>query len=287
MELRNLFRRAFPRVLYKYFPPERVDVLQNGRLRFTQPVVFNDPFECSPAFLDFAPEKMMDRVSRVEAARMGMPEEERQRIFDSVYGPAGSRRRGQQVVAMLMAALGRGVGILSLTERPDNLLMWAHYAKSHEGFVIGFKTADSFLSRPGAHPNAANHLRKVLYSKRRVKLKFLTSLGLVEMYFTKSLEWQYEREWRMFTVLAEEDTKGVLEMCAKSIAQSGAIVGLPPCPVRLFDFPASCVENVTIGCRATDHTCNAIASIIGAKYPHAETLKAKISATEFKLVCAR
>jgi len=287
MDLRNLFRRQFPRVLYKYFPPERVDVIQNGRLRFTQPVVFNDPFESSPAFLELAPKQMMDRASRIEAARIGMPEEERKRFFDSVYSPTGSARKGPQAGAAILEVLGRGVGTLSLTEKPDNLLMWAHYAKSHEGFVIGFKTADPFLSRPGARANAANNLRKVRYSKRRGKLKFLTSLGLEEMYFTKSLEWEYEQEWRMFTPLAEEDTKDILETALKSIAQSGAIAGLPPCPVRLFDFPPSCLHNVIVGCRATDQTRSAITAMIAAKYPHAEILKAKISATEFKLVYER
>ncbi|WP_103027173.1 DUF2971 domain-containing protein [Salinibacter altiplanensis] len=35
-------------LIYKYSPPERVDVLQNGLIRFTQPSSFNDPFETLP-----------------------------------------------------------------------------------------------------------------------------------------------------------------------------------------------------------------------------------------------
>ena len=35
-------------VLYKYVSPERIEVLLNKRLRFTQACALNDPFEFSP-----------------------------------------------------------------------------------------------------------------------------------------------------------------------------------------------------------------------------------------------
>ncbi len=212
MELRNLFRRKRPPVLYKYFPPERIDVLQNGQLRFTQTLLFNDPFESSPSFSELAPKTLMQRVSKIEAARTGMPEEERQRILAFIYAEPENRTRLLLVGRLLIEALARGVGILSLTESADSFLMWAHYAKSHEGFVIGFKTTDPFFSRSGARRDAVHDFRKVRYSKRRPKLKFLTSLDLAEMYFTKSSEWKYEEEWRMSTILPEDDFRSVLEV---------------------------------------------------------------------------
>lgn len=287
MELRNLFRRKRPPVLYKYFPPKRIDVLQNGQLRFTQTLLFNDPFESSPSFSELAPKTLMERVSKIEAARTGMPEEERQRILAFIYADPENRTRVSLVGQLLIEALARGVGILSLTESADSFLMWAHYAKSHEGFVIGFKTTDSFSSRSGARRDAVHDLRKVRYSKRRPKLKFLTSLDLAEMYFTKSSEWKYEEEWRMSKILPEDDFSSVLEVGLKSIAESTTIAGLPPCPIDLFDFPASCVHTVIVGCRAIEQTQNAIAAIVAAKYPHAEILKATTSATNFQLIFER
>src|SRR5882762_64340 len=35
-------------ILYKYLQPERLDVLSNKTIRFTQPGGFNDPFEFRP-----------------------------------------------------------------------------------------------------------------------------------------------------------------------------------------------------------------------------------------------
>ena len=32
-------------ILYKYLPPQRIDMLQQGLIAFTPPTLFNDPFE--------------------------------------------------------------------------------------------------------------------------------------------------------------------------------------------------------------------------------------------------
>src|SRR5687767_10762020 len=37
-------------ILYKYAPPERVDILENQRVRLTQPGDLNDPVEVQPRF---------------------------------------------------------------------------------------------------------------------------------------------------------------------------------------------------------------------------------------------
>jgi len=280
--LGNLFRAKPPSILYKYCSPERIDVLKNGCLRFSQPPVFNDPFESSPAFLNLADRKTMERASKIEGARTGMPEEYRQHMLDGLFSESGDQAR-KAVAGLLLEILGRGVGVLSLTAKPDNLLMWAHYAKSHEGFVIGFKTNDPFLSRPGARRDAANDLRRVIYSAQRPKPQFLANVGLIEMYFTKSKNWEYEEEWRMFTSLPEEDSRDAIIASVANIAQFGSPGSSQPYPVRLFDFPAACVERIIVGCRATDETQNTISEIAAAKYPHAKLLKAVISPTDFKL----
>ncbi len=279
-----MFRPKPPSVLYKYFPPERIDVLQNGKLRFTQPLVFNDPFESLPAFSRLAPKKEMERASKIEAARTGVPEEDRQRIFDFIFAESGGRELEPFEAHLLLGTLARGVGVLSLTEKADNLLMWAHYSRCHEGFVVGFRTRDPFLSRPDARRDAVHDLRKVRYTTRRPKLRYLTKLGLVETYFTKSTEWEYEQEWRMYTVLPEEDTRDALVNGLRSIVETGTVGEQLACPLRLFDFPASCVDRIIVGCRASDQTRADIVAIVNAKYPSAKIIRAETDASEFRLV---
>jgi hypothetical protein len=52
--------------LYKYVPSERLDVLRNLRIRFTQPSAQNDPFEFRP---------LVDRFRRPSEARQRLSEE--------------------------------------------------------------------------------------------------------------------------------------------------------------------------------------------------------------------
>jgi len=37
-------------ILYKYVPAERIDILENESIRYTQPRLLNDPFEMTPHF---------------------------------------------------------------------------------------------------------------------------------------------------------------------------------------------------------------------------------------------
>jgi hypothetical protein len=47
-----------PPILYKYVRPERIDILLNKRIRFTQPCFLNDPFEFAPGFPEDEPENI-------------------------------------------------------------------------------------------------------------------------------------------------------------------------------------------------------------------------------------
>jgi hypothetical protein len=41
----------------------------------------------------------------------------------------------------------KALGILCLTETPDNHLMWVHYAAGHAGFVVGFRTTAAYAPK--------------------------------------------------------------------------------------------------------------------------------------------
>ncbi len=97
-------------ILYKYLTPERIDVLKNRKIRYTQPAAFNDPFESA-----LGQREMVDRSIVM-------------RYQDFMHA--------------------RIVGILSLTKKRENLVMWAHYALSHQGFVIAFDSQNAFFSSP-------------------------------------------------------------------------------------------------------------------------------------------
>ena len=48
-----------------------------------------------------------------------------------------------------------------MTENPDNLLMWAHYARNHTGLCIEFDTSEDFL--------LATELYQVRYNENNLR----------------------------------------------------------------------------------------------------------------------
>jgi hypothetical protein len=98
-----------PEILYKYFPPERVDVLEGMSLRFSRPSEFNDTFDTHY----LVPNTQIPKAATARA-----------------------RLRNQ-------------IGIFCLTECPNDHLMWVHYAWNHTGFVLGFDTNASFFREKG------------------------------------------------------------------------------------------------------------------------------------------
>src|SRR5712692_1074213 len=238
--------------LYKYVTADRIDILRNGLIRFTQPTAFADPFECKPfiesitAGLDPSelsqlckptpPDKRKEIKERLAAMKseelartlgIRIPPEDAQKInqvlqkvTDGLLDTLSSRhslRQGLEsddAVAFhrktLPISLSAQIGILSLTERPDNILMWSHYADHHMGFVIEFDEEHPFFKSTSGATNSKTPvvLQKVQYSMGRPERPCINLKDFVEgssWYLVKSEEWEYEQEWRMIRPLEHAD----------------------------------------------------------------------------------
>jgi hypothetical protein len=53
-------------VVYKYVTPERVDILRNSSIRFTQPIALNDPFEFLRGWVHLGSKCLRRHSQRVE-----------------------------------------------------------------------------------------------------------------------------------------------------------------------------------------------------------------------------
>jgi len=284
MRLHRVLGPKPPAILYKYFPPERIDVLETGKIRFTQPCLFNDPFESAPAYLELFRPREFERTLRAQAMQTSMPEETRLAVSRYLNAGPSAEALKRLCASLLIDLMGRCMGILSLTEKNDNLLMWAHYAQCHEGFVVGVTTADPFFSQTGEEKHVPNYLGKVRYSRKRPRLKYLTEFGLAEVYFTKSQQWVYEQEWRVFRPTVAGDAAKVWESVLTWLSEPDHLPTLPDYPVRLYGFPSSSVSRVILGCRASEETSKAIAAVVKARYPGAKLLKAQRDTSKFRLM---
>ncbi len=95
-------------------------------------------------------------------------------------------------------------GILSLTESPDNLVLWAHYAGGASGLCIGFDESSAVFQHSRHADAGLEGIHKVRYSITRATFGAdPNEKHLGEIVLTKSIDWQYERELRCIRELAE------------------------------------------------------------------------------------
>ena len=249
--------------LFKYLPPDRIDVLKSLRIRFTQPIAFNDPFESRPHIVyDISKEDMRD-VMKIEMERINMSEDQRE-YFRHLHETGEFETRWPEALSPLVEIMASTTLALSLSEKPDSLLMWAHYTKSHEGFIIGFDSGHSFFKGKG---RGIFRLLKVLYSNKRPNVG-LSKLSLIDTYFTKSTDWEYEQEWRLFA----------------DVNDASEILGPAKLPICLFDIPADAISEVILGSRSNNCFKNEVSDILGCKnLRHVKLKQAEIDEFEYKL----
>ncbi|HSU56298.1 MAG TPA: DUF2971 domain-containing protein, partial [Candidatus Dormibacteraeota bacterium] len=137
------------------------------------------------------------------------------------------------------------IGILSLSATEKNLLMWAHYTSAHEGFLIEFDPSNSFFQSPNKTPALDfGMITEVTYSKIRLSV----DLGEpnTAILTTKSDEWAYEGEWRIFQHVDDCDKLVKLEHDA----------------VHLFKLPPKSLRRMVVGVRMPKNKRDAIISAV-------------------------
>jgi len=276
-------------ILYKYVRPERIDILRECIIRFTPPMRFNDPLEFEPSITQLVTsDQMLQMASSVSdedlmiAFEKEMPEELKGMVNFEMVKPLlrahlpqaaqllmqGMPNLTSSARAAMVKIMNEQVGVLALSEVNNSLLMWAHYSYSHEGFVIGFNSESSWFDMKRSSHDELRHLRKVVYSSNRPSGPLLTFNG-VDLFLTKSFEWEYEQEWRIMRELEDAD----------QVVTNGNDI------IHLFNFPNEIITEIIIGCRATDKLQNEIRQLTESSGPlnHVRILKAEVNDIEFKL----
>jgi hypothetical protein len=181
---------AVPPILYKYLQPDRLDVLANCRVRFSQRRVFEDDHELQPDYAKFGTSSEIWRFVISKGLRLDPAIPPNILVELIAMNPNHQQRAIQAAVSNIKSL--RVMGIFCLTEVADCDRMWNEYA-GEGGFVIGFDTThESFnaLRLPGL-------FGRVSYSDAA----FETFLGMMETeplapLFRKRMKYSFEREWR-------------------------------------------------------------------------------------------
>jgi hypothetical protein len=138
------------------------------------------------------------------------------------------------------------------------MVMWAHYAEQHQGLVFRFKSVPELDSAWGI----ARPVQYLANMPRLLDNDFLADMmsGRISMevkaiidrlIYTKSSEWAYEREWRIFSGAGRN--------------QSASYEDLRFSPYEL--------DAVIVGNRMLDDDRAAFSALTRRLYPHAQILQ--------------
>ncbi len=243
-----------PARLFKYLAPSRIGVLSDRLVRYTPLGAFNDPFEGRPEIKGLASQE--DALSsfaaavpgELEAAYNSLPVEIRASFplqqWMQFATPLMQQEQGKflamlgavskQLIPRIPGKFDEVLGVLSLCEVPDSLLMWAHYGVSHTGFVLELDPAHPYFNARRTDQDEFGHLRQVLYRDTRPSAN-LIDLDGPEIFLVKSKEWSYELEWRILRPL--KDAQDIVNVNGEDI--------------HLFQLPADSIKTVILGARAS------------------------------------
>lgn len=274
--------------LFKYLHSERTDVLANGTIRFSSPKVLNDPFELKPYISALAPssyiqsgfDQLLPKILEEEYEKL--PITIRAKVPFSDYlrfakerlplAKAGMAKLIDMTLPMIRGVVSQKfeelMGILCLTESPTNLLMWAHYADSHQGFVIEFDPESPFFDQRIDPDDELRHIRKVIYCDERPSV-MLSEIEDFLPFLTKGNDWSYECEWRMILPLTN----------------ASQVIGSGSTGLHLFEFPKSAIRSVIFGCRMTDSKKAEIRRILydNNEYSHIRCVETKIDEKHYRV----
>jgi hypothetical protein len=163
-------------VLYKYrslsgnSQNHTFRIIAHGKLFYASPRDFNDPFDC----------QFSVTMREAPLSEKGISKKDELKSFAEQW---------------LRDETNQDTAILSLSEVNNDILMWSHYADCHTGICLQLKIPKS------------NKLYKVQYSQTRPQFFFADAReqdrddarfrdAIIGTLTTKSLHWEYEREWR-------------------------------------------------------------------------------------------
>ncbi len=273
-----------PPRLFKYVGQRGVKILQTKTLRFTRPSLLNDPFEARP-FLetmggeaDWLPIVKAKIPVVLDETLSSLPAQVRQILSrDALLQQMHAQEPvvleimkhvTAQSLPIMTADFYKNadamLGILSLTERPNDLLMWSHYGDFHRGMVLEFDASHAFFNRRRGPDDEFYHLRQVVYSRRRPKVNLLCT-EFAELFLTKSLAWEYEAEWRMMSPI--QDCKEVSPM------------------MHVQNFPPECLRTVIFGANSSREFRDEVRKTIDhdPEFSHVHLLFAKLQSQEYAL----
>lgn len=271
-------------------------ILETCKLRWSSPLLFNDPFDHQLEIIFGFDKQEFQHTFLNELERLIFEPDD---IYIDPHNPLGyflnlmrknrnklSREElkresqtaiitGFENVKKYLDEINHGIiqqlkstRVLCVTENHTNVVMWSHYADSHRGVVFKLNCINEI-------DNNLLVARKIDYTD---KLPIIASLddfiknltgqkaldlstSMLNLPYTKSLDWSYEKEWRLS--ILEYDSKGDLY---NEYQENPLVFGA-----------------IYLGCNMLQENEKKIIKLLNGQFNHVEVFKAHKSNINFEL----
>jgi len=207
----------FPESFFKYrrLSEKTIETLEDNYIWLAEISSLNDPFECSIQFDNdeclreyYASKKFITNFNSITGQDLTKQEIEilttDEKPYERFIEICGKRKIQLQLTAKqqidkiqqrwkeIIDESTQNLRICSFSTVKYSLLLWSHYSLDHKGICLEYNFQNHELVRPFIQP--------VLYSDKVHKIgKFedYTTMQMIGSSLIKSIDWKYEREWRL------------------------------------------------------------------------------------------
>lgn len=270
-------------------------VLERSAVRYSSPLIFNDPFDIQsglhfPFDIDVLHEKVMQRMKELVTADQ-RPQVDEEDDWGKAIIIAWENRARRDLPEFFLRPLLQDLcdriadyqsqcqhlwgsiflprlRVFSVSEDPDNVIMWSHYAQNHAGAVFAFKVLieeDNALR--AAEPVIYRNEPPVFFSEQEWIGFILGAKPLdpkpffLEYAYVKSDHWAYEKEWWVWTLEARVGQELFTD----------------------YELLPEELEAVYLGCKMEADQKAAITRLITQKYPGTQIFQARRPVEEYRL----
>ena len=250
-----------PKLLFKYRDISNelhLETLTELTIFLSSAHKFNDPFDCKIPleYLQLATDEELRRNFARKLIMMHGNEKEKNNLEEGVEKFMAKKHLTNKEELLQLEENDKkklnDFGIYSVSAISNNLLLWSHYANSHKGICIGFNAKKLYDNCK------FDSLGPVTYFDKYPNMSVLRDnedLYYNQLY-NKSLDWYYEKEFRYVKINAAS-TK--------------------------LKFNPDIVEEIYIGCMASEESINTIKQLREKKYSAARLFICKKSRNGYYL----
>lgn len=246
-------KRNIPAKLYKYGSNNNLqylrEVLLDNKIYCSSPFDFNDPFDCRPKLIVGKTQKeLRDAKKVIEGILRKRTNLDRNSRRTEARRLIKKIQKFDNLTDAYKSLLSRA-GVYCLSEKKDNLLMWAHYGNGHKGYCLEFSTEPE--------GSLFSNAKEVKYKQDYPVVKMFTADKIEwgeESFFIKSIDWKYEEEWRFTS------------------KKTGHL-----------DFPPETLIGIIFGCIIPDKDRQQILAWNRIRHPSVKIKKAILHEREFKI----